>query len=756
MRVTTSFAADGFSDEQKRVLESDAKQITLRASAGSGKTRVLVGCYMRRVLVDGFRPDQILTITFTRKAAAEMKQRIVRSLREMGRPEDARIAETGPIQTIHGFCERTLRENALSARIDPRFEVLDESDSALLRNLAIEEVLGSDMDDCPLGAAYVREVAGEYVSGGSDSLHAKCRKHVNTVMSAFRGSGITPEMLEDGHRDAETYLQRIAALYLASKSERERAEFASLSPIELANRSKPRKPDAAVRADETGFAEYSCGLAQVAARVWRAYDARLREMCRMDFGMLESLAVDLVENDPSVRERLRRQYRTVLVDELQDVNPMQYRLLEALGIDLEMMVGDPQQSIYRFRQADVKLYWQRLAQTTQHELSRNYRSDEGILQFVDYLFRNVWQSEYRPMSAKALARLDLDDTSGPDYTGVEIWPQQTYSPGDQAEKIAQLVREGIEPREIAVLCRVNREVQAIHEQLVKLGISARIHGSTSKFHSRVEVRDVAHALYAVSDPSKDASLLALLQSPAVGLSMDCLVLMSELRPLFPALTDFEPPSDEDCEKLDEFLGWFEDLSSRADRMAAWEVLAEIYRVTPILRAAAASYRAKQSLANLRKLQTMAASKPELSATEFAELIEDVEKLRSRESDAPSLDLSENSVTLMTVHKAKGLEFDVVVVGGNFAGKQSFGIEVLAEPRLNLVGGRSNVSEYRKWLAKQIEELEKQEAWRVLYVSMTRAKKRLCLVNQKQKFGAEIARHLGIAKGEVLPGVFIRE
>ena len=107
-------------EEQRLVIESPAKQFMVTASAGAGKTFVLVERYLWMIEQLGFEPHEILTITFTRKAAAEMKERIVGRLRSMGQFDRAQIAETGPIQTIHSFCERLLRENSLAAGIDPK------------------------------------------------------------------------------------------------------------------------------------------------------------------------------------------------------------------------------------------------------------------------------------------------------------------------------------------------------------------------------------------------------------------------------------------------------------------------------------------------------------------------------------------------------------------------------------------------------------------------------------------------------------
>ena len=139
MRVRN--AAGAATLEQRKAIEANDKQLVVQAGAGAGKTRVLVERFLRHVIEDKYGADEILTITFSRKAAAEMKRRIVTALRDAGRWEDAQIAETGPIQTIHSFCERLLRENSLVAGLDPQFEVLDEVDSVAWLEEALQESL---------------------------------------------------------------------------------------------------------------------------------------------------------------------------------------------------------------------------------------------------------------------------------------------------------------------------------------------------------------------------------------------------------------------------------------------------------------------------------------------------------------------------------------------------------------------------------------------------------------------------------------
>ena len=131
---------------QKEVVEAREPHLVVIAGAGAGKTSVLVQRYLRFVR-EGIPPSNILSITFTRKAAAEMKKRIVDTLREEGLFEAAREAETGPIQTVHSFCERLLRENAIAAGLDPEFEILAEAAKAEAREEAIQGAMGDPPDE---------------------------------------------------------------------------------------------------------------------------------------------------------------------------------------------------------------------------------------------------------------------------------------------------------------------------------------------------------------------------------------------------------------------------------------------------------------------------------------------------------------------------------------------------------------------------------------------------------------------------------
>ncbi len=192
------------SDEQKRVVGATQAKFVVTASAGAGKTRVLVERYLRHVIDDQLRPDQILTITFTKKAAVQMKKRIVSTLRENGLTGHAQIAETGPIQTIHSFCERLLRENALEAGLDPAYDILTEAQSSRVALECIRAALSSDLDESPDSEQLIAFLAGRRQNPReSRSPYSALENAIQEVLQEFRSSGIDYETLRERHRDSE-------------------------------------------------------------------------------------------------------------------------------------------------------------------------------------------------------------------------------------------------------------------------------------------------------------------------------------------------------------------------------------------------------------------------------------------------------------------------------------------------------------------------------------------------------------------------
>jgi len=723
--------------EQLEVIRAEEASMIVTAAAGAGKTAVLVQRYLKHI-EDGLEPDQILTITFTKKAAAEMKRRIVAHLREKRLLRQAQIAETGPIQTIHSFCERLLRENALEAGLDPKFEIAGEGTSGEMMERAVRDTLSSHLDERPEAERLIAFLAGQRSYGAGQSPYAKLETAVRSTLDRLRGSGLEFEDVERDYCDPAS-LRALIEAKIAEQSPLPVSEYlrkhrAGLFGERLQAAYKDwgeRAPRwVAAKADEAGDQEaidHTAGLFQICAAAWLGMEREIDREQKLDFTALETRALSLLLRSEVARQRIQRQYKVVMVDEAQDVNPLQHRLLDAMMIESEMLVGDAQQSIYGFRLADPALFRARIDDDSRR-LSINMRSQPGILRFVDLVFGRLW-SDYAPMTPPP-SPIDLNVIELLVYHGVELWQQ----PDKNTHETAQLVREmraehDLKLGDIAILVRDSAFAQEMKQALDRLEIPCRITGGTERFYARLEIRDLANTLRALGDPFDDFARLAMLRSPVVGLSLDAIALLSKQRPVVEALGSFESPVEEDRAKLARFLEWFTPLRGFADRLSAWEVLSELFAVSGYLPSLAHRRNAPQLLANVRKLLRLAAEEPELGPLEYAERIREIQRLKHREGDAPAEDEKADLITIMTIHKAKGLEWPVVIVPEmhKAIGRRSKDVEV--DPRLRLAvtkfGKRPSI--YYTWLSELRIARETEEELRLLYVAFTRARERLCVV-----------------------------
>ncbi len=719
--------------EQIRAIATDESRFTIRAAAGSGKTFVLTQRFLRHVTEQGIAPHKILTITFTRKAAAEMKRRIVRELTNIGRLHDAQLAETGPIQTIHSFCERVLRENSLAAGLDPQFEILSESQASTMTEESLRAAFVEAWEEDDLAREVIRHLAGKSAWGRSGA-DARLTGAVRRVLSSLRGSGHSPLALMNrlGEPDAmlQVWLEGIAAdMGMEDSLHLPLVESLAILAKETRKRLQTRGDwGAMTEFDLRSAARESTGLLRLACMAWMELDHAMQEEQAFDFSALESLAVNLVTGDQAVGARLRSQFSAVLVDESQDVNPMQYRLIDALGIDSEMMVGDPQQSIYGFRQADRQLFINRTLSSPTLELSANFRSTPGILSFVDQLFLNIWGEDYRPMLQPSSDGGLFSDPTWPPCVGVELWPSEAKDSVLTAERISQLIAEGERPGDIAVLVRDKKDALNIADHLKARGIPHLVSGGTERFYTRMEVRDVANALQALVDPLDQFAWLAFLHSPFAGFSLDAIATLAQFEIVPDALPEWVPPTEADAAKKERLMIWMPPLLSRAGRIPAWELIGALYARSPYLETLARRPDAAQILANARKLLRLASELPLASAGEFAETIRDIQILQHKEGDAPAEDDNADLVTLMTIHKAKGLEWPVVVVPGHFKNLDARWQDLEVDPQTGAVASNFTYKDHpgKTWLHARKKLSQRQEELRVLYVALTRAQRRLCV------------------------------
>jgi len=775
-------------EEQWRIIKSRLPRSVVTASAGAGKTGVIVNHYRELVIEEGLKPDQILAITFTRKAAAEMKTRIVRDLRNAGRADMAQIAETGPIQTIHAFCQRLLAENSIAAGLDPEFDIAGEGDKRRWQEESIRETLAEDFFEAPEIAYVLQEFAGKRANEAGQvgqSPYGLIEGALRTLLGQMRGSGHLRSEINKNHVSAEQTLKTWQKLLLDRLDpEVKSALEEELTPgmatdrffevIGRAYKSIRKSTPTFIRAvsdrDETD-ATVTSGLVQLACRAWQKLDAKMTQRNALDFTLLEEKAIAALDN-PAIRARVGSQYRVALIDEAQDLNPLQYRLLDRLETPRVMLVGDRQQSIYAFRQADVDLFIEQESLAIEADdgshltLIRNHRSQRGILRFVDAIFAPEWSDLYRPMSPPP-EPVQTDDKTielfGPepepfDFEGVELWPMELADASEVARRIKELLGdlpEGMSAKDVCVLVRDSTFGERLYRALDRFRVPARLVGVSKQYYTRMEIRDLANALRAIGDPFDDFALSATLVSPFGGISYDALTILSQERPLYRQLLVSELPA------IQEFLAWFKPLSESAGRMTAGEAVTALLSQTPYLEALARRPNGAQVLANVRKLQRIACEAEEVGPMEFAEQIRETQSLRHDESDEPTQDEDSDAVRIMTIHRSKGLEFEIVVVPQTTTKIGKIREEdVRFDPRIGMAAASFGVprSRFFLWLQDLRREREKQEDWRVIYVALTRARKRLCVVTRPS--GAHtvadaIAKHSGFKEG-IPPGVKLRE
>lgn len=751
--------------EQLSVIESAASQLVVVASAGAGKTFTLVSRYLKLVQDQGLAPTEILTITFTRKAAAEMKERIVRSLRQAGLTEAAQLAETGPVSTIHSFCDRVLRENAIAAGLDPQFEAIEGDGYRSLLDQCLKQVLNDWSHLEPTVKTVIHRLAG-VTEFRTPEWSGRLISRISDILDDFRSSVDRQEMMAAyGNADSTLAYWHRQILGESGKPELEQPEFLQRANAELRKlgaSSKRSSPDR-----DLEEAELTSGLVLLACHVWHELDRRMDEEQRFDHAALERMAVQLVETNEEVRSRLQKRYRCVLVDETQDVNPWQYRLIDAMGIDHQLVVGDPQQSIYRFRSADPTLFTERARSTPTMNLSQNFRSTQPILAFIDRCFGTFWGDTYRPLLAPETDAADPFATMPESFHGVEFWETShpnlgKVTPLATAALVRELLDEGVKLADIAILCHQNSLASQVHRALNREGMRSRILGGSQGYYSRMEVRDLANMIEVLTGSFDVIKLLAALHSPIIGLSLDaCVRLANEADP-FVALAELQPgPDGRDAEAIGLIQEWMMPMRAYGDRMTAWELVAEILRSTPFLARIARRPDREQQIANVRKLQAIAASNANATGRKFAESLRDIVRLRHRENDAISYDRGDDAAIISTIHKSKGLEFKVVVLPflnqwkendkafDRTERKPATGLIVASE------GGKSFHGVFRSLRHHAEQREENQEILRQLYVAMTRARERLCLGVLGEPVPNSIASRILSTVGDNPPGIKVR-
>ncbi len=705
-------------EEQEPAAARRAEPLALAAAAGSGKTSVLVERFVRAVLEDGISPGRILAITFTDRAAGELRSRVRSRLLELSEREAARDTESAFVGTFHGFCARLLRAHPLAAELDPAFAILDEGRAGRLREQALKTA-----------------AAGFLESGRPEAVD---------LLAAYRVDRVERSVLSV-HAELRSRGMRSPRLPLP--------------------RTDPADEDARDAARTVAL------LDELLVRFSDAYEELKLLRGAVDFDDLELAAGQLLRERPLVRAAWAERFELLMVDEFQDTNPRQLAILGALERGNLFTVGDEFQSIYGFRHADVGLFRDRrdtLEETGQSlSLTRNFRSRPALLDVVNEIFGERFEG-YAPLLAgrETLSgggpgpqvELLVNSMAGWAETGetaaaishglgqAPIWRQAEARM--MAGRIAGLIDAG-EARagEIVVLLRATGDLDLFERALAQRGL--RTLAAVGAFWGQQQVADLLAYLRALANPLDELALHSALASPLGGLSLDALALLATTarrrgRGLWETAEALVSGRDGELEgllgpgdraALERFCALFQSERSRTARRTVSQLIERALEVTGYGDHALGLEWGDRRIANIHKLLRVArrfeaAEGRDLRA--FLEQVAYLQRAAAIEPDAPVEGVEPDAVRLMTVHAAKGLEFPVVCVADMGRGPNNQTPDLLLEGerlglRLVRLDGEDSVHalDYDDLLAEHNARSAAEED-RILYVAMTRARDRLLL------------------------------
>jgi ATP-dependent helicase/nuclease subunit A len=752
--------------EQVRAIEEPGV-VFVSAGAGTGKTTVIVERFCRAVCERGLDVDSILVITYTERAAGELRGRIRKRLQELGRHDLARELDAAWISTIHGFCHRLLRAYPFAAGIDPRFRVLDDSQGRVLRGEAFRTALE---EFCADDHAAVRlRLLASY--GGR-----RLRRMLTGVHETLRSSGLPLKLEAPGEPQLEARLEELRACARELGAE-EALRFLDSPPgpeglLDLSDLRSFDGLDDATRVVERAALEAlavrdRAELQELLLAYDRAYRAAKDRESALDFEDLQLLARELLRDHEEIRERESWRFRSIMVDEFQDTNRLQCELVDLLARDDRELffVGDEFQSIYRFRHADVEVFRERREQAGGVlALTHNYRSRPEVLEVINHLFSADFGESFQPLAAAGRfpdpafgPAVELLVTDKDSYKGTG-----THWRAAEARHIAGRVRELVdsgeaEPGEIVLLFAAGTDARLYEEELRAAGLPT-FRATGRDYYHQQQVVDLLAYLRLLHNRYDDEALVSVLASPLVGVSNDALVLLRRAapkKPLFAGLEGELPGglSERDARLFRAFLQRYERLAGQASSSTLERLCEQIVCEHDYDLAVLSQWDGRRRYANLRKLARLARSYEELRGPDvegFVRFVAEQDAVGASELEAVAEEEGTDVIRLLTIHSAKGLEFKVVVVadaGRDRARSDADEILCLPDGRLGFrvadpaSGKRLPTAEYETVKAAE-RDAEEAERRRLYYVAMTRAIDRLIVSGATSQGAADAGTPIG--------------
>ncbi len=756
----------------------------VEAAAGTGKTTTLVARIVSAVGIGRARLREIVAITFTEKAAGELKLRLREKLEETlkgGKLAEALSdLERAHITTIHSFCAWVLRERPVEAVVDPQFMVADELQRQLLFEEAWEGWLEAELAKnppalrqtlmCGVELDRLPELVALLVDYRDRLAFATPPEpvplDVTKVVAELKSSAPTLERClkhfverkENAYLRARTLLDTLPSVERAS-TERQIAVIRSLEMItpratshfdgeeafhemkDVVKKLKALLEDFSAAADHNLLVELVTWL-----RGFIDHFQKVKhERAILDFDDLLVKARDLLRDSPEVRNDLQRRFKFVLVDEFQDTDPVQTELVLLLGEGAPgklFVVGDPKQSIYGFRRADIEMY-----ASTRQQIERtgrtltfqqNFRSKSTILDWVNEVFAKILvKPEHGNYQPGYIALKPWPDLKTTEAAVTLLRPKQFLkTTADElrraeAAAVARYLRQQVTTGacqwgDVALLFRSFTGVETYSDVLREHGVPFRVIGGKG-YYQRQEIQTLSSLLSCLDNPADKLNLVATLRCPLFGWSDELVFLISQK-------TKLDYLADVPADATEQARSTFALLRELHNRRHDFSVPGYVDHVFARVRICEAFFASQpdgaQCVANLLKALELARQLEGLglrSVRAFVRRLHETVLGGVEEEPSPASEETDNVVRILTMHKAKGLEFPVVVLA-DLAGRSSdAGAKLLFSPdgRWDLRFAGMRTAGFDEADEEQGKREEAEEI-RLLYVAATRAKERLVI------------------------------
>ena len=869
-----------YTNEQQQAIDDRDLDILVSASAGSGKTTVLVERLMQEILT-GTGVNELLVVTFTKAAAQEMKAKIKSALEQrlnkheklkIDLREQLNLIDAANISTIDAFCLDVIHRFYYVIDLDPSFSVLtDETQAALMRERALQEIESEFLEnDDQAFIAFYENFAGDrsaesardllldlynYAMAkpeyrdwlkslptqyeiGDDVTHSKLwqksiKPYLLTTFSDLKekieqllatAAMETKELakVKDSFQLFDKCLQNyLASIESDENYDKQRELLRSCLFTSFRKSSKwdedlldfyeecvELKKDAS----EQVFTSFTSFYAtdekeqiallnkghQIMTAIVKAelalierFDQLKRAENLVDYSDMEQFAYQILSQDTSNSQMARSFYQTkfkeILVDEYQDINPLQERILQLIKKDGQnnlFMVGDVKQSIYGFRQAEPSLFLHKYQEAAKDEnkqderilLSANFRSTKPVIKLVNQVFDHVLTTDFGGIDYQKEGQLVLGANYYPEklpQASELIYSEKDGQDGstntededeiDSAEiamvinRIKQFKNENLQVydtqtkekrnfkySDIAILTRSRSDNLAIMQEFAKNDIPLLVTDAKNYFQT-LELTIVLNYLRIIDNPDQDIPLVAVLRSPLFNFTETDLAkirVQSKNTGFYDALTSYVAVNDELSQKTKIFLNQLEELRHFAANHRISELIWSIYERTNLLEIMTALPNGKQRRVNLEALYERASSYESAGFKGLYQFINFIERMRRSQKDlAQPLVTKEagDSVRLMTVHGSKGLEFPIVFYIGlqhRYQMRDLSGNYIINANNLGLTIRQEHyradtlLKSYDNIAQKQ--QLLEEEA-RILYVGMTRARQKLILITEVKNY-----------------------